>query len=80
MRTFLVLGPLVLAGCPGDTDEGGCPFDLLEAVGSNCSEAGLQCGETSTCEACTADPTGCTYLECAEGTWVELSVEAFCGT
>lgn len=79
MRSLLVFAPLMLAtGCPGDTDEGGCPLDLLEAVGTDCTDEGKQCGEISTCEACTADPTGCAYIECASGVWTEVPLSDFC--
>lgn len=67
-----------LLGCPGETDETGCPFELTEAIGSPCSNEGQQCGEASLCDECTSDPSACELIECSDGAWVEVPISELC--
>ncbi|MCB9674659.1 MAG: hypothetical protein H6737_06040 [Alphaproteobacteria bacterium] len=75
MRFFV----LVLAlGCRGKTDQTGCPFDALGAVGTSCPNEGQECGETSLCDPCTSDLSQCEYIRCSGGAWVEVDIPDVC--
>ncbi len=73
-----VLGALLISGCVGDNDVGGCPLAGLDAVGEPCRQEGLECGETSLCDPCTSDLSECEALACEGGQWVERDVSTEC--